>query len=117
MGSPISTFTLEFLQDVATTDTDELAKYMLSVEYEPVEYQGNELENSRNRPVRIRGLPAGNNSVNFFTSNMPQDHFNTERIDLSRGANSILFGIGSPGGLLNISTKRANSRVADSRSP
>ena len=51
---------------------------------------------------------ASNNSINFFTSNMPQDHFNTERIDLSRGANSILFGIGSPGGLLNISTKRAN---------
>ncbi len=42
VGSPISTFTLEFLQDVATTDTDELAKYMLSVEYEPVEYQGNQ---------------------------------------------------------------------------
>jgi outer membrane receptor protein involved in Fe transport len=45
--------------------------------------------------------------VNFFKSNFTTDTFNVERIDQSRGPNSVLFGIGNPGGIINVSTKRA----------
>ena len=55
----------------------------------------------------VRGLTGGTISVNFFKSDFPADTFNTERIDQSRGPNSVLFGIGSPGGIVNTTTKRA----------
>jgi hypothetical protein len=38
---------------------------------------------------------------------VPWDGYNTHRIDVQRGANSILFGLGSPAGIINNSTRNA----------
>ena len=38
------------------------------------------------------------------------DSYNTERVDISRGANAILFGLGSPAGIINNQLKAANLR-------
>ncbi len=110
VAAPSSAFTTEFLNDVAVTNTDDLARYMLSTEYNWGEDGGsgqNFLKDSSTRTLRMRGLPGGTVSVNFFKSNFPTDTFNSERIDQARGPNSVLFGIGSPGGIINVSTKRA----------
>ena len=110
VASPTSAFTSEFLNDVAITNTDDLARYMLSTEYEYGENAGpgqNFLASSSTRSLRMRGLGGGTISVNFFKSDFPADTFSTERIDQSRGPNSVLFGIGSPGGLINVTNKRA----------
>jgi outer membrane receptor protein involved in Fe transport len=40
---------------------------------------------------------------------VPDEMAFVDRIEDSRGANSILFGIGQPGGVLNTSTKKANA--------
>src|SRR5438552_1812992 len=37
------------------------------------------------------------------------DIYNAERVELSSGPNAILFGLGSPGGMFNASTKRAQT--------
>jgi len=110
VAAPTTAFTKEFLSDVAITNTDDLARYMLSTEYDWGEDSGpgqNFLKDNSTRSLRMRGLPGGTISVNFFKSDFPTDTFNTERIDQSRGPNSVLFGIGSPGGLINVTTKRA----------
>lgn len=57
--------------------------------------------------TRIRGLAAADNTHDFFVSDIPWDSYNIDRIDISRGPNSILFGEGSPAGIINAGTKSA----------
>ena len=110
VAAPTTAFTAEFLNDVGITNTDDLARYMLSTEYDFGENAGpgqNFLASNSTRQLRMRGLSGGTVAVNFFKSDFPADTFSTERIDQARGPNSILFGIGSPGGLINVTNKRA----------
>ncbi len=56
---------------------------------------------------RLRGLAAADNTRDFFVTDIPWDSFNVDRIDINRGANSFLFGLGSPAGIVNASTRNA----------
>lgn len=56
---------------------------------------------------RSRGLTAMDSTRNYFLSEIPWDSFNIDRIDISRGPNSFLFGVGSPSGISNYSTNGA----------
>lgn len=115
VASPTSAFTEQFLRDLGLTNLEELAPYMLSTELEFSEdiggnarLAGNASTTETSRSTRMRGLSGGTVSVNFFKSPAVRfDTFNTERIDQSRGPNAVLFGVGNPGGSINVSTKRA----------
>ncbi len=52
---------------------------------------------------RIRGLAvADNEQDNFFSLNrIPFDSYNADSIEIDRGPNSIIFGTGSPAGIVN----------------
>jgi len=108
MASPVSVFTEQFLLDTAITSTEDLAKYMLSTEYDFGEDAGgqNRLFGSA-KPLRMRGLGGGEVTTNFFTNGGNSDTFSTERIEQARGPNAILFGVGNPGGIINTTSKRA----------
>ena len=106
LATPVTPFTQEFLEDIATTSVEELANFMLSTKHDEAESIHLFIA-SPSRRFRIRGLPAFNSSIDFFQSDLRLDHYNTERIEQSRGPNSILFGLGSPGGVVNVSTKRS----------
>lgn len=113
IAAPTTVFTEEFLRDVAVTNTDDLATYMLSAQSGTVEVENASGQNGVNgdaRNLKVRGLPGGTTTVNFFTSDLRFDKFSAERIEQSRGPNAVLFGIGSPGGIVNVTTKRANLR-------
>lgn len=56
---------------------------------------------------RARGLTSMDNTRNYFLSDIPWDGFNISRVDISRGPNSFLFGVGSPSGISNVSTNEA----------
>ncbi|MBN2069676.1 MAG: TonB-dependent receptor [Opitutales bacterium] len=56
---------------------------------------------------RSRGLSAMDNTRNYFRSEIPWDGYNISRVDISRGPNSFLFGVGSPSGISNVSTNDA----------
>src|SRR5688572_5728614 len=109
VASPTSAFTAQFLEDIAATNIDDLAPFMLSTEFDNSEDAGNQNRlNATSRPLRVRGINgSGSISINFFKSSFRVDSFNTERIDQSRGPNSVLFGLGDPGGIINVTTKRA----------
>jgi len=109
VGTPITAFTEQFLHDSAITNTDDLAKYMVNTNYDL-----NEEANGQNgqittiaRPLKMRGLTGGDVTINFFKVGSRTDTFSTERIEQARGPNAILFGIGSAGGLINVTTKKA----------
>lgn len=57
--------------------------------------------------TRVRGLASADNLRDFFLTDIPWDSYNVGRVDLQRGANSVLFGIGSPAGIINSSVNTA----------
>jgi len=57
--------------------------------------------------VRVRGIRQATLARNYFYSVITSDTYNTERLDVSRGPNALVFGDASLGGIVNVSTKRA----------
>ena len=109
IAAPTSSFTEQFLLDTAITNTDDLARFMLSTESDFGEDAGgqNRLFSGAAKPLRMRGLGGGEVTTNFFRTGGRGDSFSLERIDQSRGPNAILFGVGNPGGIINATTQRA----------
>ncbi len=116
IGSAVSVVTKEFLNDVGATDNASLLQYTTGTEV--AGYRGNfagvgdaaALNEDTIRPSennRVRGLAAADNTRDFFRSDIPWDAYNVDRVDLQRGANSILFGQGSPAGIINTGLKSA----------
>ncbi|EDY81901.1 TonB-dependent receptor plug domain protein [Verrucomicrobiia bacterium DG1235] len=112
VGSAISVYTESFLDDVGATDNGTLLQYATNAEVGGTQgtysgaSAGSELneESSLINPTtnnRIRGLSAAENTRDFFVSDIPWDSYNVERIDVQRGPNSILFGLGKPAGIVN----------------
>lgn len=111
VATPVTVFTEEFLNDIAVTDLEELLEYAPNVDLDREEAVngGDTTGGSLNEPFtyRIRGLPSSGRAYNYFAWTLDQDMYNIGRVDFSRGPNSILFGLGSPSGLLNVTTKQA----------
>ncbi len=119
IGSAVSVVTKEFLKDVGATDNNSLLQYTTGTEVSG--FRGNfaglgdaaSLNEDTIRPSennRVRGLAAADNTRDFFRSDIPWDSYNVDRVDLQRGANSILFGQGSPAGIINTGLKSAQFR-------
>ena len=111
-ASSVSVFTKEFLDDLGITDIRELMEYTVNGEMD-TNSQGASSEQNRiigghalTAGIQIRGLIAGQ-GMDYFPSITPGDPYRFGRYEDSRGPNSILFGIGSPGGLLNQASKIA----------
>jgi iron complex outermembrane receptor protein len=111
----ISVFTAEFLQDIGATDIEQLSEYVMNTDRDlgflRETPQGNNFA-TQDRSFRVRGIStdlSGGRSVNFFRRTLEMDTFNTERVEFSRGPNSILFGQ-STAGTFNTQTKKADPR-------
>ncbi len=63
-----------------------------------------------NTANRIRGMNAANMAISSFISNskIPFDTYNIDSIEISRGANSNLFGLGTGSGVVNLVRSAAN---------
>src|SRR5205814_8770800 len=59
---------------------------------------------------RVRGLAAADNARDFYITDIPWDSYIVDRVDIQRGPNSILFGLGSPAGMINATTRSAEFR-------
>lgn len=112
VGSAISVVTKEFLDDIGATDSTSLLTFTTGTE---VGGPGGNFAGSGNgsilfesfqnpsRNTRVRGLSSADNTIDFYLSNIPWDSYNVDRVDVQRGPNSILFGFGSPAGIINAS--------------
>ena len=113
-GAAIQVITKDFMDDIGATSIEELLQYTTSSEVAgilgnftgAVDGGAGEVSTggARRNPdgaTRIRGLAAPDRTRNFFKTDIPFDSYNTERVDINRGANSFLFGLGSPAGLIN----------------
>ena len=120
VGSAISVITQDFLEDTATTNAEDLLAYTTSTEIGGAvgnyagagAAAGDENANNVARAVpggnsRVRGLSRASGTRDYFLSPFWFDGYNVERVTISRGPNSILFGIGEPGGIVESSLKKA----------
>lgn len=123
IGSSIQVVTKEFMEDLGVTGVDELFQYTTSTEVGGIlgNFTGatdnsngdTSTGDARRNPdgtTRVRGLAAPDRARNFFKTDIPFDSYNTDRVDINRGANSFLFGLGSPAGLTNTGLVKARFR-------
>lgn len=119
VGSAISVYTEQFLEDIGATDNNTLLQYTTNAEAGGTQgtylgYDGGATLNESSALVspqtnnRIRGLASADNTRDYVVSDIPWDSYNTDRIDVLRGANSFLFGLGSPAGIVNASMAGAS---------
>lgn len=122
LGTAISIVNEELLRDTGATDLEDVLVLTPNSEvaglggnFTASQYAGagNIIpEGSRDDPsggfTRVRGLASADLTRNLFLTNVPFDSYNTNRIDVQRGPNSALFGLGNPGGIVNATTVRAN---------
>ena len=113
LAAPISVVTREQMDDFALLDQNDVFLYEAGTEgtgnytdfqfnrnFEPV--SGTEL--APHAANRVRGLDAVNTTwANFETSGrVPLDPLNIDALEISRGPNASLFGIGSPAGAVSV---------------
>lgn len=115
VGSSVEVITTKFLND---TNSKTMADLLVLTTDTEVAGQGGNFLGQGNGPVltadptltpvtRVRGLEAADITQDFFLTRIPYDVFNTGRVDIQRGPNSLLFGIGSPGGIINGTSNQA----------
>lgn len=106
----ISVFTKDFINDIGATNVTEALQYSLNGQRDYTDLTGLAAVQYSDVNVKMRGFTGATLTRNFFPVLISMDAFNMERIDFSRGPNSILNGIGGPGGSIDTSTKRAHFR-------
>lgn len=113
IAAPIEVLTKDFMDEFALNSIAEATIYTTNVEG-----SGDNLENATGigtgtgfpPPVRIRGLGNATLSRDFFATNMSSDNYNLDRVTIASGPNNLLFGTGSPAGVIDTSLKRAMFR-------
>ncbi|MBE2215693.1 MAG: TonB-dependent receptor plug domain-containing protein [Opitutaceae bacterium] len=121
LGNAVSVINSQFLKDTGATNNETVLQYAINAEVGNV--YGNFVgggdsafidESSKftnpNQNTRVRGLVAADNARDYFLSDVPWDGATIDRVDLQRGPNSTLFGMGSPAGIINSGTKQAQNR-------
>lgn len=113
-AASISVLTSEFLSDIGANTLEEALQYSISAQPELGDAtddgsnpNGNSVQGGP-AEFRVRGQKASR-ARNYFTLLIASDNYNVERIEDSRGPNSVLFGFGAPGGIINVSTKQADT--------
>ncbi len=114
IASPISVITPQFMRDTGSRNLNDLLIYTANTEINGVNgnYTGVDLgkdgASSQNGNLRnpqsgnrVRGLGSADITRNYFPTDIPLDAYNTENIEIQRGPNAILFGLGSPAGIVN----------------
>ncbi len=108
--SAMSSLTRAFIDDLAITNVRDALQWTLNVV--PSDWQaGKASSNPFNAwDFNFRGagqsLQGGAGPMrNYFTFYQVADSYNIERIEADRGPNSILFGVGTVGGVLSVYTK------------
>lgn len=113
VAASISIVTKDFMQDIAANNLEDLLTYTAGTEVEGL--AGNisgssssgtftDFSGGTRRPqgeTRVRGIGAADQTRDYFLTDAPLDGYNLDRVELNRGPNAMLFGLGSPSGIVN----------------
>ncbi len=126
VAASVSVVTKDFMNDIGATNLAELLVYTTGTEVSglggnmssfDVSAGGVDPEQVNRQPasiVRIRAIGSGTSGSDqardFFTTEIPSDGYNIDRVEINRGPNAMLFGLGSPSGVVNASLIKANTQ-------
>lgn len=95
----ISVVNADLMEDLNLTEVSSLEKVVASIQ--------DEGEAFTNSVVRFRGLLTKNQLFEFMQRKLGQDSYNVDRVEVIRGANSLVYGQAAPGGKANYLAKKA----------
>ena len=101
----IGVLTKEFLDDIMAQNVGQFAEWAPNTFVQGVDGNINTLQRDLIQP-KTRGLSASLNR-NYFGTQAPMDGYNTERLEVPRGPNALLYGTGPLAGFFTTNTKRA----------
>lgn len=113
VGAAVSVLTKEIFDDTGATDASTILSMVANTEVSGPNGNFADVSFTSSRPnpseqqrmpqnaQRVRGLAKASLTRNFFLTDIPFDSYNSDRLTVNRGPNSLLFGIGEPGGVIN----------------
>ncbi|MBC2606495.1 TonB-dependent receptor plug domain-containing protein [Pelagicoccus albus] len=129
IAASISVITKEQMEDTASTDLNDIFRYEASTEGSSTYTPGvssmrgdgvadvnagyasgaNGVAQTNATANTVRGLGSPSAAINFYRAinQIPLDSYNVQSVEISRGPNSMLFGTGSPAGVVNQSRSSA----------
>jgi outer membrane receptor protein involved in Fe transport len=123
LAASITVVTRQQLLDTASVDMNDVFLYEANTEGTgnftafAFDNRNSITDNTAGAPStsnRVRGIGSVDRAHNYFYS-IPQlsfDTYNTDSVEINRGPNSLLFGLGSPSGIVNQSSAQANLQRA-----
>lgn len=118
LAASITVVTKQQLLDTAAVDINDIFRNEGNVEgiYQYTDFvidRGNVVDNVSQSPEtanRVRGLGTANLARGSFaaSNSIPIDTYNIDAVEISRGPNSNIFGLGDAAGTINLITSRAN---------
>ncbi len=118
LASPISVVTKQQLADTASVDLNDIFRSETNVEgfyqYTESTFDNNRMiDTASNNPEannRIRGIGQANITAGGMnvSGGTPIDTYNIDSVEINRGANSNIFGIGSTSGTVNLNLAAGN---------
>ena len=124
LSGGIQVVTEQFLKDTGSTDSTRLLLYTTNTEVAGNDgnFSGNNggtddsgVRRNASPTVRVRGFSSADLTRGYFLSDIDFEAYNTDRITISRGPNGMLFGLGSPGGIMDAGLERKSPIEAKSR--
>jgi iron complex outermembrane receptor protein len=109
----VSVLTKELLDDLGAENINDALRFLMGSSNDTTSDASGQLVEAFDTRATIRGFKESSLTRDYLPNMvmgrglMASDGFNVERIDLSRGPNSILYGVGGPGGVINTTSKRA----------
>jgi outer membrane receptor protein involved in Fe transport len=125
IGASISVVTKQQMEDLGLLDVNDVFSYESNTEgtgnFTDFSFNssGMPMDNVQSNPQganRVRGLGAANTNFGTFETSgrTPLDPINIDGVEISRGPNSSIFGVGSPAGAINSVPASANLRTSSS---
>ncbi|MEO5958354.1 MAG: TonB-dependent receptor plug domain-containing protein, partial [Opitutaceae bacterium] len=119
LAASITVVTKQQMMDTAAVDINDIFNFEANTEgmndfnNYAIDRNGNPLDQSQANPEssnRIRGVGAANIARGGFSSNsaIPIDTYNIDAVEISRGPNSNIFGVGDAAGTVNVVSSRGN---------
>ncbi len=112
LPNSISVFNTEFLSDLGITDFFQAADFAVGADniYNDNMQVGAPVGARSGNQINFRGLPSVRQLKDGFPTYTPQDTYNTERIEISRGPGGIAYGDTDATGVINLTSKRGQFR-------
>ncbi len=112
LPNSISVMNAEFMADLGITDFFQAAEFAVGADniYNDNMQVGAPVGARSGNQINFRGLPSVRQLKDGFPTYTPQDSYNTERIEISRGPGGIAYGDTDATGVINLTSKRGQFR-------